>query len=434
MSNHQRERRQPVSRAFVLRKAYGASGMVFFLPDDRFPSMISLAAARTLIAEKISPLDAQPAALEMAWARVLREDICADADIPAFARSAMDGYGVALDDTSEKFRIIGEIQPGTVASQKLNRGECVRIFTGAAIPEGVSQVLMQEEVRVENGCMIPTRRNSATHIRKAGEDARKGDCLLRAGTRLGAGELALLASLGKVSPRVSPPVRVAHFTTGNELVSPSETPALGQIRDSNSTLVAAFVRQFGGEISRQASVPDNFNLLLEEAQRDEDNFDLLLVSGGASVGDYDFGKKLLKALGFQIHFEKINLRPGKPLVFATRENQAAFILPGNPVSHFVTLHVAVRLALERFSALNSSWAAGKIRLADEFEFRSDARETFWPARVEILSGELIVRALRWQSSGDVTGLTGANALIQFAGNVAAPKAGELVSVMMLDTP
>jgi len=117
-----------------------------------------------------------------------------------------------------------------------------------------------------------------------------------------------------VGPKVSPPVRVAHFVTGNELVEPSVKPGPGQIRDSNSTLVGALIRQFGGEISRQENVVDEFNVLLEKVRAGEDNFDLLLVSGGASVGDYDFGKKLLGALGFQIHFEQLNLRPGKPLV------------------------------------------------------------------------------------------------------------------------
>jgi len=159
-----------------------------------------------------------------------------------------------------------------------------------------------------------------------------------------------------------------------------------------------------------------------------------LLSGGASVGDYDFGKKLLTVLGFQTHFAGLNLRPGKPLVFATRGNQAAFILPGNPVSHLVTLHVAVRLALEKFSGANFSWPLVKIRLAATFEAKPGGRETFWPARVEIHNGELVARPLRWQSSGDVTGLAGANALLQLPAGAQPPKTGEDVSVLMLEVP
>jgi molybdopterin molybdotransferase len=342
----------------------------------------------------------------------------------------MDGYAVAANDDSGKFRVIAEIQPGADPKIKIQRGECARIFTGAPIPAGASQVLMQENVRVEGKFIVPLEKSRVTHIRRRGEDARKGDLVLNAGTRLGAGELALLASLGVTRPTISPSVRVAHFATGNELAAPESKLRPGQIRDSNSALVAAFVRQFGGEIVKQERVADNFDLLLKKARALKKSFDLLLVSGGASVGDYDFGKKLLSALRFQAHFEKINLRPGKPLVFATRGKQAAFILPGNPVSHLVTLHVAVRLALEKFSGANVSWPLAKIRLAEKFDAKSGGRETFWPARVEIQNSELVVRALRWQSSGDVTGLAGANALLQLDAGARPPKAGEGISVLM----
>lgn len=418
--------------------------------------MISLAEARALIQANIRPLAAQTAVLAGAHGRVLREDVRAREDLPAFDRSAMDGYAIALDDDSKQFRVIGEIQPGIAPQLKIKHGEAARIFTGAQIPEGASQVLMQEHVRVEGNSITPTQRNRTTNIRKLGEDARKGDLLLKSSGRLGAGELALLASLGVVEPKVSPPVRVAHLTTGNELVDPSQTPKPGQIRDSNSALVGAFVRQFGGELTQQECVADDYDLLLakirsgvpaecrNQIESHESGFlpkattsgsvDLLLVSGGASVGDYDFGKKLLGALGFQIHFEKINLRPGKPLIFATRGNQAAFILPGNPVSHFVTFHVAVRLALELFAGAAASWPLAKIRLAETVEYRPDPRETFWPARVTIENGGLVAHALRWQSSGDVTGLAGANALLQFTNATQSLTAGSDVNTLLLDVP
>lgn len=394
--------------------------------------MITLAAARALIAEKISPLKAVPMPLAKAAGCVLRRDVLAKEDLPGFDRSAMDGYAIAADDPSERFRITAEIQPGPLPKCKIGRGECARIFTGAPIPAGASQVLMQEAVRVENGFIIPLEKTGARHIRQRGEDAHKGDLLMKSGIRLGAGELALLAGLGATRLKVSPPVRVVHFATGNELVGPEEKLRLGQIRDSNSTLVAALVREFGGELIKQERVADDFGLLMKKTRTLKQSFDLLLLSGGASVGDYDFGKKLLTDLGFQIHFSAINLRPGKPLVFATRGRQAAFVVPGNPVSHLVTLQVAVRLAFERFSGAAISWPLVKIRLAETFEHRPAGRETFCPARVEVQEGGLVVRALRWQSSGDVTGLTGVNALLQLDANAQAPKTGDNVPVLILE--
>jgi molybdopterin molybdotransferase len=392
--------------------------------------MISLTEARALIAEKILPLAATTAPLDAADGRVLRQEVFAGEDLPGFDRSAMDGYAIAADDTSEKFLIVGEIQPGAEPKHKIGRGQCARIFTGAPIPAGASQVLMQEDVRIEGNFMVPARKSVMAHIRHRGEDARKGDLLLKSGIRLSAGELALLASLGVTRLKLSPLVRVAHIVTGNELAGPGGKLKAGQVRDSNSVLVAALVRQFGGEMVKQERVADNFDVLLKKAGALKKSCDVLLVSGGASVGDYDFGKKLLGALGFHIHFTAISLRPGKPLVFATRGKQAAFVVPGNPVSHLVTLHVAVRLAFERLAGARVTWPVAKVRLAEPFDFQPAGRETFWPACVEIINGKLVARALRWQSSGDVTGLIEVNALLQLEAGAKAPKAGEGISVFM----
>lgn len=399
--------------------------------------MISLADARALIADKISPLPAVAAPLAEVAGRVLRQAARAREDLPGFDRSAMDGYAIAADNAAESFRIVAEIQPGPPAKGKIRPGECARIFTGAPIPAGATRVLMQEQVRVEGNFMVPLKRGAATHIRWRGEDARKGDVLLEPGIRLGAGELALLAGLGVVRPKVSPPVRVAHFSTGNELVAPEDLVRPGLIRDSNGTLVAALARQFGGEMVRQERVADDFDRLLKKARALKNSFDLLLLSGGAGAGGHDFGKRLLTALGFKIHFAGINVRPGKPLVFATRGRLAAFVLPGNPVSHLVTLHAAVRLAMEQFAGAEIRWPVAKMRLAEAFEHRPGERETFHPARVEISgdgSGELVARALRWQSSGDVTGLAGVNALLQLEAGAGAPPVGGKVSVLMLEVP
>lgn len=394
--------------------------------------MISLAEARALIAKHLAPAPARPLALEAAFGCVLRESVRAQENLPAFDRSAMDGYAAGPGGESQVFRLVGEVKTGRKPAFKLRRGECARIFTGGRIPAGASRVIPQELTRVEGHCVYLTAKSPAEFIRRRGEDARKGDLLLESGKRLGPGELALLASVGVTRPGVSSPARVAHFATGDELVAPGRKPAAGQIRDSNSILVAASIRQWGGRMVMQERLRDDFDLLTGKVLAARRKYDLLLVSGGASVGDYDFGKRLLEANHFKIHFDKIALRPGKPLIFATRQSQAAFILPGNPVSHFVTLRVAVRLALDRFGGAASDWPEAQVKLAEDFDYRPDPRETFWPARVETSEGELRARALRWQSSGDLTSLAGANALLRFEANARGVKAGQLVSVCGLE--
>ncbi len=393
--------------------------------------MISLAEARASIAAAVQPLASVETPLASAQGRVLRADVAAEEDMPAFDRSAMDGYAVGAEDRSKRFRVVSEIQPGAAPAVEIRAGECVRIFTGAQIPAGAAQVIMQENVTREGEWMTPTRRDAKTWIRHRGEDARRGDVLLRAGVRLGAGELALLAQLGVVQPRVSPAARVIHFATGNELTDPAAMPAAGQIRDSNSTLIAALLADCGARLTHQRRCGDSLDTLTAGIAAAGEAWDALLISGGASVGDYDFGARALEALGFTIHFRQINLRPGKPLIFATRARQCAFVIPGNPVSHFVTFHTAIRHALECLESAPPSWVLARPELAEDLPAKPDARETFWPAHVAPRDGALRAHPLAWQSSGDLRGLVGANALLRIAPGTGPVRAGELAECLLL---
>lgn len=393
--------------------------------------MISLAEARSIIAAAVRPSAAGRVPLAAAHGRVLRGDVAADADLPAFDRSAMDGYALGAEDDSGRLRVVAEIQPGAAAAVEIRRGECARIFTGAQIPPGAGRVVMQENVERTGEWIVPRRRDVQTWIRRRGEDARRGDVLLRAGVRLGAGEVSLLAQLGVVRPAVSPVVRVRHFTTGNELVDPGATPGPGQIRDSNSALIAALVAESGARLAGQARCGDSLDALTAAIEDCGADWDALLLSGGASVGDYDFGARALERLGFALHFRQINLRPGKPLIFATRGPQVAFVIPGNPVSHFVTWHVAIRLALECLESAPHSWPLAHAELAEDFPAKPDARETFWPARVDIREGRLRAHPLAWQSSGDLRGLVAANALLPVAPGTGPVSAGTPVPALLL---
>jgi len=376
---------------------------------------MSLEQTRECVAGAIEPLEPAPAPLADALGRVLRQEARAAEDMPAFDRSAMDGYAIRGDDLSERFRIVGEAVPGTRADFVVGAGECARIFTGAEIPAGATGVLKQEDVRVDEGWMTPNPKADADYIRRRGEDARAGDMLLGSGLRLGAAEIALLASVGIVRPLVSARCRVAHFATGDELVDPGDTPGPSRIRDSNSALVRAFAQAEGGVMSYQDRVEDDADVLTQKlGSALESGCDLALISGGASVGAYDFGRVALDRLGFRLHFEKVNLRPGRPLAFATRGRQAAFVLPGNPLSHLAVLHCVVRVAFERMAGAEPSWQVLNARLAAGVRLGGDGRDTLWPARVDMMEGEPVATALRWQSSGDITGLAGLNAFIRCA--------------------
>ncbi|MEA3212799.1 MAG: molybdopterin molybdotransferase [Chthoniobacter sp.] len=392
--------------------------------------MITLDEARSIIRRVIDPRE--PVSMPLAEARgcVLREAVLAPEDFPPFDRSAMDGYVIREGDPAERFRVIGEVRPGSISSLRLGPGECARIFTGAAIPSGGSQVIMQEDVACHEGWMTPRTRDAALFVRRRGEDAAAGDPLVPAGMRLGPAELALLAQVGCLRPQVSPPARAVHFTTGDELVDPATTPAEGQIRDSNSTLIAALLAQSGAALVHQGRCDDDLASLVAGVRALE-GWDALLLSGGASVGDYDFGVAALRELGFAIHFERVSLRPGKPLVFGTRGRQIAFVIPGNPVSHFVVFHVAIRLALEALEG--APQPLEPVAAVLDGELVSDSRETCWPAAVRLEGGRLMARPLVWQSSGDLCGLVGVNGLLRLLPRTGPWARGAEIDCLLLDS-
>jgi molybdopterin molybdotransferase len=390
--------------------------------------MISLDEARALIVSRIHALPPERVALAEARGRMLRESVAAPEDMPAFDRSAFDGYALRAADLPGRLRVVAEIAAGAVPTQKIQAGEGVRIFTGAQLPGGADTVAMQEHC-TRNGDWVEVAATEAGHgVRVRGEDARAGDVLLPRGQRLGPLEVSLLAQLGHTQPLVAPRLRVLHVVTGSELVAPESAPGPGQIRDSNSALIGALAAEAGCELLAQCRAGDDLESLLTAAGRIE-GWEMLLISGGASVGDYDFGRAALEEMGFSVHFRALNLRPGKPLIFATRGRQFAFVLPGNPLSHFVCWQVTVRAAIDVALQGESAWELVEMRLGGDQPLAGHARETWWPARLEIRSGSAVAVPLRWQSSGDLTRLAGADGLIRVPTGKQGLEVGSLVHVL-----
>ena len=350
--------------------------------------------------------------LGSALGRILRADVRAGADSPPFDASAMDGYATRHSQSSRLLRVIGEAQAGRPFDGAIGPEECVRIFTGAPVPADAGCVIKQEDVTREGDVVRVVRHEGPDFIRRRGENRRAGDLVVSAGTHLGPPDLAALASAGVTHPEVTRVPRCAHLVTGNELVTPDQTPAGAQIRDSNSTLIAALLQRAGAELTGHAHARDD----LAAAQKIVTALpvhDVLLISGGASVGDHDIARPLLEALGYTLHFQAINLRPGKPLVFASRGEQLAFALPGNPVSHWVVFHLFIAPLLAH---LQTGAGAEPARLTGRLAAGStlpppDARQTFWPCRAKIVNGHHELSPLPLASSGDSSGLAGANALL-----------------------
>lgn len=371
-------------------------------------TLLSLDEALSEITTRCQLLSAVRVSLNEAVGRVLRETVCAKEDLPDNDRSTRDGYAILQNDSSENFQVVDTLYAADWKPRPLKTGETVRVATGATMPCDGLQVVMQEHVERVGDQIRIAKHETGLNLRRRGEDMHAGQPLVPAGSRLDAGKLALLATVGCAKPLVSPRLRVVHFTTGDELVPPNDTPKPGQIRDSNSILIRGLLEKFDGDV-QQAHLPENFDAakqLIATCNLQPATCNLLLISGGASVGDKDFTRPLLEWLGFEIIFDQVNVRPGRPLIFGVKENQIAFGLPGNPLAHFVCFHVFVAAALAKLiGETPKAFLRGK--LVAKLENTSNPRETLWPARMTATG----LQPLAWASSGDITCLIEANALI-----------------------
>jgi len=380
-----------------------------------------LACVRRLCA----PLPAERAPLAEALGRVLREPVCVPEDQPPFDRSAVDGFAVRLDDRNTRFRIVDEIRAGEWKPRALQPGEAVRIATGGALPGDGLQVAMKEDAQVDGVTVCILNRTPTRNIRFRGEDCRAGQVLAEAGTVLQPGTLGLLASVGHAQPLVTHLPRVLHLATGNEIVPPEQAPQPGQIRDSNSTLVRAFFQSLG-IVPQQLRVGEDEEEIERAFGSGSNGADLILISGGASVGEHDFTRRVLERQGFTLHVSKTATRPGKPLIVAQRDCTISFGLPGNPLAHFVCLNLYVRAAVETLGGLPARVPFQRGVLAALLDAGAESRETFWPAVWRLEQAAVTLTPLRWASSGDLTSLGQANALIRVPSGMAQlPEGGEV---------
>ena len=386
----------------------------------------SLDEAMTEISSRCQPLPPVRVSLEEAFGRVLRETICAAEDFPACDRSTRDGFAILQNDTANFFQVVDTIHAADWKPRELKPGEAVRVATGAALPCENLRVVMQENVERNGDRINITQNDRAANIRRRGEDVKSGEPLVQSGARLDAGKLALLATAGCAQPLVSPRLRVVHFTTGDEIVPPDQTPKPGQIRDSNSILIRGLLENFGCELV-QKHLPEDFEAakkFIETFNFQPSTFNLILVSGGASVGDKDFTRPLLEWLGFEIVFSQVNVRPGRPLIFGVNGNRIAFGLPGNPLSHFVCFELFVSAALAKLiGAEPNKFLRGQ--LAEKLNDAPCPRETLWPTRLDLAG----LHPLAWASSGDITCLTETNALIRVPANRGSIDAGTEVEFL-----
>lgn len=312
--------------------------------------MISVATARQLVAENTDRMAPQVISLKNALGKILASDTRAEADVPAFAQSAMDGYAFSFDDwhNGSALKISGEIAAGAGEEKFVVKGEAIRIFTGAPVPSSVNTVVMQEKTRlVSDGLLIEDELlTRGANIRPAGSEIKKGELALKAGSRLTPAAIGFLAGIGINRVAVYPDPVITIIITGDELQEPGESLKYGQVYESNSYTLSAALANAGLPDVKVVKVKDNAHELTWTMRRALEASDLVLLTGGVSVGDYDFVIKAAEDCKVQTVFHKIKQRPGKPLFFGKKEPAILFGLPGNPSSVLTCFYMYVLPALE----------------------------------------------------------------------------------------
>ncbi len=363
---------------------------------------------------------------------VLAQEVKTDREYPPFDRSTRDGYAVRSGEVKPRAQLkcVGEIKAGDTVTEALSVGTCVQIMTGAAVPEGADAVVMIEHTQREGDLVRFERAAQAgQNIVPRGSEARAGQTILKPGMRLGFAELALAAQVGATQLQCAKRPRVAILSTGDEVVLIDQQPGPFQIRNSNSVSLAAQVRIAGGEPVVLGNAADRVEDLGEKIERGLDE-DALVLTGGVSMGKYDLVESVLKALGAEFFFDAVAIRPGKPAVFAICKGKPVFGLPGNPVSTMVTFQLFVTLAIDLLSGAEAHpLPLVEARLAQALNERPGLTH-FLPARIEWHGAEPQVSALKWQGSGDIAALAGANCFLVVPAEREKIASGERVSVLL----
>jgi molybdopterin molybdotransferase len=400
--------------------------------------MIPIAEAVQIVIEQSPKLKVESVALSKASGRVLAEDIVADSDLPPFDRAQMDGYAVRAADVSTtpaRLRIVGESAAGSGWHHEMEAGEAVRIMTGAPIPVGadaVQQVELTREIDGNETVEILESVDAGRSIVRRAAEIKAGETVLRAGEDINAAMIATLASFGYAQVKVGRRPRVAVMATGSELVNVDEKPGADQIRDSNNYTITAYATLAGATVECLPLAGDDTEELKRQIRAAAERSDVLITSGGVSMGVYDFTKAALKELGAEIFFERVALRPGKPTVFGRLGNTLVFGLPGNPVSVAVTFNLFARAALRVMQGAKQPKLPEETAvLASNLKGSMD-RESYLPAVLRTdEQGTLLAEPLKWGGSSDFVAFARATALINVPAGVKTVEKDQLVKVTRL---
>lgn len=390
--------------------------------------MISFEEAYRTMMENAPVLRSEWVILNEALNRVLAEDVKADRDMPPFYKSAVDGYACVDPQPSEELRVLEVIPAGKQPSQSINPGTCSKVMTGAEVPENTNVVVMVENVEERNeGSVKINQTDNKSNIAEKGEDFREGAVIVPRGSIIKPQHIAVMASVGKVQPLVSKQPRVNIITTGNELVEPEQSPAPGQIRNTNAVQLESQFQTMGINASYEGIIQDTAPAILKVLTESIENNHLTLLTGGVSMGDYDFVPGMMEKAGIEILFHKIAMKPGKPTILGRRENHLVIGLPGNPVSTFLQFELLIKPLMYQMMGIRYNPPEVKMPLGTEFRQRKSGRDTWKPVKIK----EGKAYAVNYHGSGHIHALLNADGFVHIPSGTEILKKDTLVHVRQI---
>ena len=393
--------------------------------------MVSIEEAQRTILEQISQLETEKVSVFQGLNRVTPEDHIAPWDIPAADNSAMDGFAFCSAGVVENsLKVTGFLPAGEVHEKPVPAGEAIRIMTGAPVPPGCDTVVPIEDVEESGDRIRVPVVKAGTHIRKRGEDIASGDVVIPAGSLLRPQEIGMLSAMGSTSLAVFRRARVAILSTGDELLEPGSTPMPGKLINSNSYSLAAQVLDAGGDPVLLGIAADTLEATCDKIRAGL-NADMLVITGGVSVGDRDFVKAAIEALGGQVNFWKVNMKPGKPLAFAMLDGKPIFALPGNPVAAMVSFELFVRPSILKAMGHRRIFRPQISAVLQEPAKNKGNRPHLVRGIVSVHENRYYVSTTGNQSSGRLSSLILGNGLMKLAPE-SSLAAGEEVEVILLD--
>jgi molybdopterin molybdotransferase len=361
---------------------------------------------------KSIPPNFKPEVIELkdALNRVLQEDIFADADMPPFHKSAMDGYACHLEDIGNEMEVLETIQAGMLATKTVGKNQCSKIMTGAAVPDGCDCVFKVEDSEsVTTKTVRCTNSHTMKNICYKGEDFKTGELLIKKGMIINVSQMAVMAGVGKVNITVSAQPKISLIATGNELVEPHEKPENGKIRNSNSSQIISQLRKMNLEANYIGLAKDDFESLTQLFNKTFEDSDFVIFTGGASVGDFDFIPEILKKQDFNVLWDRTGIKPGNPMTFSQKGDKYCFGLSGNPVSSLIQFEMIAKPVI--YKLLGANYRPFRIKAPLSFDFKQRFADRLILKPV-IINENGLVESVPFNGSADINALVFANALME----------------------